>query len=63
MRRFIDKEIVRHGGRRARIVECINFDDPADLKAQGYRYIVRHLKTRQDWSVPEWALKRDQVQK
>lgn len=39
--------------RRGTIVECINQDEPADIRLQGFRY---YIQARQMWSIREDAI-------
>lgn len=52
--RFSPGEVVYHGRDKAVVLECINDDEPSDVKIQGYRYYVRHSGFV--WSAPESAL-------
>jgi hypothetical protein len=45
---------VKHVGKRATVLECINFDDPSDVRLQGFRYLLQH--SGYTWSVVESAL-------
>ena len=53
------KKRFNNGVKKGTILECINFDDPADVRAQGFRYYVAH--SGYIWSVPESSLSRPKI--